>query len=165
MKDVCELRLGRSGQGASFDAPCRKCAVRVAELEATVAALRQELATAPPAPWVWLIYAYLRRAKDGRRNNGGARAGSGRKPNGGKLLRAVSARVPAHLPADVREDVIQSIAVDVLSGVVRVEGLDARAVRRYVRAAYGLRDSFRFRSLDAPVGEEGGRTFGELLAA
>lgn len=33
------------------------------------------------------------------------------------------------------------------------------------RAAYGLRDSFRFRSLDAPVSADDARTLGALLAA
>jgi hypothetical protein len=73
--------------------------------------------------------------------------------------------IPFHHPQDVREEAAQAIAVDLLTGRVKRDELDARAVRRYVRAAYGMRDSMRFRSLDAPTGDGVGPALGELLAA
>ncbi len=82
-----------------------------------------------------------------------------------KLLCNVAALIPAHTPADVREEAAQAIAVDVLAGVVTHNELDARTVRAYVRAALGLRDQYRFRSLDAPVSAADERTLAELLAA
>lgn len=82
-----------------------------------------------------------------------------------ELLRDAATLVPAGLPADVREEAVQSIAVDLLAGVITPAEVDGRTVRRYVRAAWGLRDAWRFRSLDAPVRSDDGRTLGELLAA
>jgi hypothetical protein len=128
--------------------------------------------------------------QDGRRNNGGARPGAGRKPKheevaaqiarllkpkpapmprrearAAKLLRDVAALIPAGLPADVREEAAQAIVVDLVARKLTRRQLDARTVRAYVRAAYGLREGYRFRSLDAPASPGDERTLGELLAA
>jgi hypothetical protein len=80
-----------------------------------------------------------------------------------ELMRYAASRIPAHLPADVREEAAQAIAVDLIAGQIARDELSPLAVRRYVRDAYGLR-GFRFRSLNAPVTDDG-RTLGELLAA
>jgi len=82
-----------------------------------------------------------------------------------KLLRDIASLVPMGLPADVREEAVQAITVDILAHKLARESLDSRTVRRYIRAAYGLRDPLRFRSLDAPVSHNDGRTLGESLAA
>lgn len=82
-----------------------------------------------------------------------------------ELMRFASTLAPSHLPAEVREEVAQAVTVDLLSGVVTRDELDARRVRRYVKDAFGLRDAYRFRSLDAPTNDEDGRTLGETLAA
>ena len=63
------------------------------------------------------------------------------------------------------EEAVQAITVDILAHKLARESLDSRTVRRYIRAAYGLRDPLRFRSLDAPVSHNDGRTLGESLAA
>lgn len=81
------------------------------------------------------------------------------------LLTLAAALVPTHHPEPVREEAAQAIAVDLMTARVTREELDAKAVRRYVHAAYGMQDAHRFRSLDAPAGDEDGRTLGELFAA
>lgn len=73
--------------------------------------------------------------------------------------------IPASLLAEIREEVEQAIILDLLSRQIKPEALlNHRVVRQYVRAAYGFQDAYRFKSLDAPVGD-GESTLGELLAA
>ncbi|HEX8071060.1 MAG TPA: hypothetical protein VF546_13980 [Pyrinomonadaceae bacterium] len=82
-----------------------------------------------------------------------------------RLLRAAAALIPTRYTPDVREEAAQAVAADVLAGNVTLAELDRRAVRRYAREALGLRDAYRFRSLDAPAGPGDDRTLAERLAA
>jgi hypothetical protein len=170
------------------DAPhiCAACAGRIGELEARVSALESLLA---PAPRPHRPRAVKPKCQDGRRNNGGRRPGAGRKPKyeemraliarlmpqptplprreeaAAKLLRDVAARIPAHYPTEIREEAAQAIVFDLVTRKLTRKMIDARTVRRYVSAAYGLRSAWRFRSLDAPVSADDARTLGELLVA
>jgi hypothetical protein len=87
------------------------------------------------------------------------------KPTGEELLMMVASVLPTGLPSEIREEAGQAIVLDLLRRKVTPETLkDPRLVRRYVRAAYGLQDSFRFHSLDAPV-NDGACNLGDLIAA
>ena len=84
---------------------------------------------------------------------------------GEKLSEFAEGLLPANLPAEIREEARQAIILDLLTKKVSVEALkDPRLIRRYVRAAYGLQDGYRFSSLDAPV-NDGESTLGDLIAA
>jgi hypothetical protein len=70
-----------------------------------------------------------------------------------------------NLPAEIREEARAAIVHDLLTKKVTWDALkDSRLVRRYVRAAYGFQDGYRFSSLDAPV-NDGESTLGDLIAA
>jgi hypothetical protein len=84
---------------------------------------------------------------------------------GAELMKFAATVLPVNLPAEVREEAQAAIVLDLLNKSVKPEHLkDARLVRKYVSAAYGLQNPFKFKSLDAPVGD-GETTLGELIAA
>jgi hypothetical protein len=84
---------------------------------------------------------------------------------GAELMELVGSVVPENLPEEIRQEVQAAIIIDLLNKSVKPEQLKvARFVRRYVSAAYGLQNRYRFTSLDAPVGD-GETTLGELIAA
>lgn len=133
-------RKPKSAMRAATNNCCPCCAPRIRALQAKIAAL-EKLIGRKPAPL------------------------PPREAAAEKLLRDVAALIPAGLPADVREEAAQAIIVDILARKLTRKRLDAQTVRRYIRAAYGLRDPLRFRSLDAPVSHSDLRTLGESLAA
>jgi hypothetical protein len=85
--------------------------------------------------------------------------------SGEELMEFATSLLPMNLPAEIREEARQAIVLDLLTKKVSADALkDARLIRRYVSAAYGFQNSYRFRSLDAPV-NDGETTLGELIAA
>lgn len=67
---------------------------------------------------------------------------------GGELLTFAFRIIPTNLPADVREEAAQALAVALLTKEQKPTTLNRTVVRRYVRAAYGFNDAKRFASLD-----------------
>jgi hypothetical protein len=77
------------------------------------------------------------------------------------LLAFVFEVIPANLPAEVREEAAQALALDLLKKRRRRSTLTPKVVRKYVRDAYGFSNSKRFISLEAPT--RGGSPFGAML--
>jgi len=67
------------------------------------------------------------------------------------------------LPLDIREEVIQEMALAALDGSLDPADIN-RAAPFYRRKVSRQTDRFRVVSLDQPVGYEGGATYAELLA-
>ena len=84
---------------------------------------------------------------------------------GENLMEIASSVLPANLPDGIREEAKSAIVVDLLSEQVTPEALkDALMVRRYIRAAYGFQNQYKFSSLDASIGESAA-TLADLIAA
>jgi hypothetical protein len=84
---------------------------------------------------------------------------------GGELMHLAARVLPVNLSAEIREEAQAAIVFDLLTKKVKPDALkDPRLIRRYVSAAYGLQNPYKFSSLDAPV-NDGESTLGDLLAA
>jgi hypothetical protein len=142
--------------GINYHVGCWPSAARAEEMRETVSALIVSLRGRN------LTRRQIQSALDGATGRTARRYGSDAAAR--DLMLYATSRIPAHLPADVREEAAQAIAVDLLAGQIARDDLSPPAVRRYVSDAYGLQ-GYRFRSLDAPVRDGDGRTLGELLAA
>lgn len=85
--------------------------------------------------------------------------------SGEELIAFVKGLLPDNLPVEIREEAQAAIIHDLLTLAVKPRALKNRlVVKRYVRAAYGFQNRYKFASLDAPVGD-GQSTLGELIAA
>jgi hypothetical protein len=81
-----------------------------------------------------------------------------------RALATLADRLPEYLTPDEREDAVQQIALDILSGKLTADGLTPVVLRRYAAEARGMvNNRFRFTSLSNPTSD--GREFGEWLAA
>jgi hypothetical protein len=81
-----------------------------------------------------------------------------------QFLASLASRLPRHLAPDEREDVSQSIMLDILSGAITPDDLTPQILRGYASRAVGMaRNGFKFISLSQPTAE--GREFGDHLAA
>jgi hypothetical protein len=79
-----------------------------------------------------------------------------------QVLEAINQAAQA-LPPDMREEVIQEMALASLDGSLDLVDIP-RAVPFYRSRVSRQADRYRFVSLDQPLGYEGGLTYAELLA-
>jgi hypothetical protein len=87
-----------------------------------------------------------------------------RETEAARLLSSISARLPAYLTPDEKDDATQQVALDILAGTLAPADLTPGVLRAYASRARGMvRDRFRFVSLSAPTRD--GRELGEMLAA
>jgi tRNA(Ile2) C34 agmatinyltransferase TiaS len=86
----------------------------------------------------------------------------GANSNGDELLTFISSQIPGNISGEIRAEVTQSIACDLLLRKIRRHDLIRRQVNTYIRNSYGMCDDrFRFVSLEKPL-PSGGR-FEDLL--
>jgi hypothetical protein len=84
-----------------------------------------------------------------------------------KLLKLIAGKVPKELPEEVREEMIQELAVAVLAGEFKLPELDTeldKAVTRFRRKVYRQSlTGFGYVSLDAVIPNTEGLTLGDTL--
>jgi transposase-like protein len=83
---------------------------------------------------------------------------------GSDLLTIIDSNLSKAIPADLREDIAQEIALDALCGKFDLKDLP-QAVPRYRRKIYGQQlTGYRFVSLDAPIRNTDGLTYADSIA-
>jgi hypothetical protein len=82
---------------------------------------------------------------------------------GADIFALIRSAVPMTLPAQIREDVIGAMALEVVEGKLRTGDI-RRRVREFITAQYRQFSRFGPRSLDARVFEDGSMTLGDTIS-
>jgi hypothetical protein len=82
--------------------------------------------------------------------------GLGENANPDSLGERIEKVVPKSLPYEIRDEVVQELALKVMLREVSIEELEQGAVRKYIKHFYHeYQDKFGALSIDAPIGEDG----------
>ena len=82
---------------------------------------------------------------------------------GADIFAVIRAEVPTYLPAQIRDDVIGTMALEVVEGKLRAADI-RRRVREYVTAQFRQFSKFGPRSLDAALSADGTATLLDMLS-